>query len=164
MTQREDFTDDEWYRLRSAPWQAAMGVIEVDPSGGLAEGRELGAVQAELAARQFDEDLIGLVTRDLLDQDKLADDDAPPAGATAAAAESATAERFPDLVVEAMAAVRDLLDAKAPGESEAFRVWLLALASAAAEAGREGFAGVAGPRVSDDEAAYLDRLRTALGL
>jgi hypothetical protein len=166
MTAREDFTDDEWYRLRSAPWEAAMGVIEVDPSGGIAEGRELEAVQAELAAKQFDEGLIGLVVRDLLDLDAgVLDEEVAPAGPTAAAAESTTAgDDFPDLVVVAMTAVREILDAKAPGESEVFRTWLVKLATDAAEAGREGFAGLTGPRVSDEESGYLSRLRDALGV
>ena len=165
MTVREDFSDDEWYQLRSAPWQAAMGVIEVDPSGGIAGGHEIEAVEAELAASQFEENLIGLVTRDLLDLDgPVDDDDRPSAGPTAAAAESVEAgESFPDRVIEAMTAVRAVLDAKAPDESAAFRSWLVGVAAAAAEAGREGFAGLAGPKVSDDEAGYLDRLREALG-
>src|SRR5262245_53522868 len=76
MAQREDFTDDQWYRLRSAPWQAAMGVVEVDPSGSLTTGHEIEAVEAALAASQFEESLVGLVTRDLLDADKPVDDEA----------------------------------------------------------------------------------------
>ncbi len=165
MAEREDFTDDEWYLLRSAPWQAAMGVVEVDPSGSLTTGHEIEAMEAELAGSQFDENLIGLVTRDLLDADKLDENGAASAGQVAAVAEKTDAgDSFPDRVVEAMAAVRTLLDAKAPDESEAFRAWLLGLATASAEAGKEGFAGVTGPRVSDDEAGYLDRLRAALGL
>jgi hypothetical protein len=166
MTAREDFTDNEWYQLRSAPWQAAMGVIEVDPSGGITAGHEIEAVEAVLAASQFEENLIGLVTRDLLDQDgPVEDDDRPSAGPTAAAAESADeGVTFPDRVIEAMAGVRQLLDTKAPDESESFRSWLVSLATAAADAGREGFAGLTGPKVSDDEAGYLDRLRTTLGV
>jgi hypothetical protein len=37
------------------------------------------------------------------------------------------------------------------------------LATTAGEAGKEGLGGVIGPRVSEDESAYLDRLRRALG-
>jgi hypothetical protein len=89
---------------------------------------------------------------------------APSAGPTAAAQESGAAgASFPDLVIEAMAAVRQVLDAKAPGESEAFRSWLIELATAAARAGKEGFAGLTGPKVSEEESGYLARLRDALG-
>ena len=122
MTAREDFSDDEWYRLRSAPWQAAMGVVEVDPSGGIAEGREMEAVEAELAAAQFDEGLIGLVTRDLLDLDAaVIDQDVPSAGPTAAVSESSSAgEEFPDQVIVEMGEVRRVLDAKAPAGRSAW--------------------------------------------
>jgi hypothetical protein len=164
MVAREDFTDDEWFRLRSAPWQAAMGMIEVDPSGVFTSGRELEAVEAELGAAQFDEGLIGLVTRDVLDQDRVVGEDKPEAGPSAAASESAGDEGFSDEVVDAMVAVTAVLDAKvAPAEAAAFRDWLITLATAAGEAGREGLGGVIGPRVSEDESTYLDRLREALG-
>lgn len=165
VTAREDFTDDQWYRLRSAPWQAAMGVIEVDASGTLTVGRELEAVEAELAAVQFDEGLRGLVTRDLLDADKVGGEDKPSAGATAAAAAGAGEDDFPHLVIEAMAGVAEVLDDKVDAdEAVAFRQWLVRLAEAAAEAGKEGVAGLTGPKVSDAEYAYLVELRTALGL
>lgn len=166
MTAREDFTDDEWFELRSAPWRAAMGVIEVDPSGTLTTGRELEAVNAVLAAAQFDEGLIGLVTRDLLDLDppEDGDDDRPPAGAVAADEERKTDESFSDRVLDAMADLRAILDDKlTPAEAEAFRRWVLSAAEAAAEAGREGLAGLTGPTVSDEESDYLTRLRAALG-
>jgi hypothetical protein len=164
MATREDFTDDEWFRLRSAPWQAAMGMIEVDPSGVFTSGRELEAVEAELAAAQFDQGLIGLVTRDLLDQDRVVGQDKPEAGPAAAASESAGDEGFADEVIDALTAVSAVLDAKvAAAEAAAFREWLITLATTAGEAGKEGLGGVIGPRVSEDESAYLDRLRRALG-
>ncbi len=165
MTAREDFSDDEWFQLRSAPWEAAMGVIEVDPSGTFTAGREIGAVEAELAASQFDEGLIGLVTRDLLDMDAVGGEDKPNAGPTAATADALAQEGFPEHVLEMMAALNAVLDAKVePAEGAAFRAWLVRLADAAAEAGREGLAGLTGPKVSDDEATFLDRLRAALGV
>jgi hypothetical protein len=165
MSEREDFSDDEWHTLRAAVWQAPMGVIEIDPSGTITAGHEVEAVEAVLAAKQFDEGLIGLITRDLLDADAATPEDVPDAGPTNAAAEAATdLESFPDRVIDAMAEVRRVLDTKAPGESEAYRAWLFELATVAAQAGREGFAGLAGPKVSDDEAGYLQQLQDALGV
>jgi hypothetical protein len=166
MAERGDFTDDEWFELRSAPWRVAMGVIEVDPSGGLSAGRELGAVDAALAAKQFDEGLIGLVVRDLLDHDKALDDDLPSSGQTAATAEAGQGDdgAFPDRVIEVVPKLDPILAKAADGEAKDFRLWLLEVATAAAEAGREGLGGLAGPKVSDEESAYLDRLKGALGL
>ena len=48
MTSRADFSDEEWFRVRAAPWQAAMGLIEAAPTGTFATGRELRAVEEEL--------------------------------------------------------------------------------------------------------------------
>jgi hypothetical protein len=165
MPERTDFTDDEWFALRSAPWRAAMGVIEADPSGTLTTGREVEAVDAELAAAQFGEGLVGLVTRDLLDQDKVTDEDIPPAAPTAATSEAAAEDQFSDVVIGEMASLNRILDTKVdPTEAAEFRQWLVTLAVAAAEAGREGLAGLTGPKVSDTESDYLQRLRAALGV
>jgi hypothetical protein len=165
MPERTDFTDDEWFQLRSAPWRAAMGVIEADPSGTFTTGREVEAVEAELAAAQFDEGLVGLVTRDLLDQDKVTGEEKPSAAPAATTSEAAGEEGFADLVIDEMASLGEVLDRKvAPADAAAFRQWLVDLAVAAAEAGREGLAGLTGPKVSDTEADYLQRLRAALGV
>ncbi len=165
MAERSDFDDDQWFELRSAPWRVAMGVVEVDPSGGLTAGRELEAVEAALAGAQFDEGLVGLVVRDLLDQDAVTDEDVPSAGHSAAVAESAGEEEFSEHVLGQLVALNPILDGRVdPAEATAFRQWLLDLATAAAEAAREGLAGLTGPKVSDAEAAYLDRLRAVLGL
>jgi hypothetical protein len=166
MAERDDFTDDEWFELHAAPWRTAMGVIEVDPSGALTTGSEVEAVEAKLAGSQFDEGLVGLVTRDVLDLDQVGGEDKPSAGPTAAVAEAADEEGdFADRVIAAMGALNAILDAKVDAdEAAAFRRWLVEVAEAAAEAGREGLAGLTGPRVSDSESGYLDRLRTALGV
>jgi hypothetical protein len=165
MVEQSDFTDDEWFELRSAPWRAAMGVIEVDPSPSLTSGKELEAVEANLAGAQFGEGLIGLVCRAVLDLDRVGGEDKPSHGPTAARAETTEDGELPDQFLDALSALNPILDAKVdPEEAAAFRAWLVELATAAAEAGREGLAGLTGPKVSDDEAAYLDRLREALGL
>ena len=41
MIARTDFTDEQWFRLRSAPFQVATAIVEADLSGTLATGREL---------------------------------------------------------------------------------------------------------------------------
>ena len=49
-------------------------------------------------------------------------------------------------------------------EAAGVKLWLMEIAGMVAEAGREGFGGFTGPRVSDKEEAALAQLRTALGL
>lgn len=163
MTGREDFTDEEWFRVRSAPWQVAMGVVEIARSGPFTTGRELRAVEDELGRVQehgAEHDLIRVVAH------ALASDEAEAAsGGTPPDDESATDEDLPTAVLTAMAALAELLTGKVtPEEAAAYRAWLVELATKVAEAGKEGgFAGIGGRRVSQAEQAFLTDLEAALG-
>ncbi len=59
-----------------------------------------------------------------------------------------------------------VLDAKStPEEKAGFCTWLMTVANATAEAGREGgFLGIGAVRVSDQEKAALEALKQAFGL
>lgn len=162
MTSRDDFTDEEWFRVRSAPWQAAMGVIEADPSGTLATGRELHAVENALQYVRdngSDNDLIRLVAEDLAE-----DREDGPAAATTPVAEQAGVGEFPDRVLDAMRDLAPLLARTAPADAPGFAAWLVDLARAAALGAREGALGVTGPMVSDAEQVWLGRLQEVFGL
>ncbi len=160
MISRADFSDEQWYRLRSAPYEVAMAVVEVDSSGALATGRELQAVEDELERVRLDPEengLMRLVAHSLRDDGAadtgVAPDDLPDAGP------------LPERVLTVMAGLPAVLAATVePGTSAAFRSWLARIGAIAASGAREGFAGVAGPKVSDAEQAWLDRLDEALGL
>lgn len=161
MTGREAFADDEWFRLRSAPWQVAMGVVEADPSGTLSTAKELHSVDQHLS-RVWDHgsenDLVRLVAYALAEPaEKLSTgspEAVPPSEGT-----------MPDRVIAAMEQLRAVLDAKVdPAEAAGFCAWLVEIAGDTAEAAREGAAGLTGPRVSAHEAGFLARLRTTLGL
>jgi hypothetical protein len=69
-------------------------------------------------------------------------------------------------VLEELREVNELVTAKAtPQEAEAFRAWLLAVAQAAADAGKEGgFLGFGAERVSAGEQRMLEQVRAALGI
>ena len=158
MIARRDFTDEQWYRLRAAPFQVTEAVIEADPSGTLATGRELKAVEAELERVRLDpgeNSLIRLVANSLKD-DAATDPGAAPA-------DLPEDGPLPERVVTVMADLPAVLDATVDADTNAaFRTWIVRIAEIAAEATKEGFAGVAGPTVSDEEQAFLDRLREAL--
>ncbi len=157
---RQDFTDEQWYRLRSAPFQVAEAVIEADPSGSLATGRELKAFEAELERVRYDPDENGLMR---IIANSLKDDAAADTGV--APADLPEDGSLPDRVITVLGDLRGVLDATVePDANAAFRAWLLQIATLTASAAKEGFAGVAGPAVSDAEQAFLDRLQGALGL
>ncbi len=92
---------------------------------------------------------------------------------------AAAGESFPDYVKEAsapgaeqnafdtLAAAAALLDAKTtPEEGEGFKQWLLNIAAAATEAGKEGgnFLGWGAVAVNDAERAALQRMAQVLGV
>lgn len=160
MIARRDFTDEQWYRLRAAPFQVTEAVIEAAPSGTLATGRELRAVEAEFDRVRHDPEensLIRLVANSLRD-DAAADTGTAPA-------DLPEDGPLPGRVLTVLADLPAVLDATVAADTNsAFREWLVRIAEIAAGAAREGFAGVSGPTVSDEEQAFLDRLREALGL
>jgi hypothetical protein len=160
MIARTDFTDEQWFRLRSAPFQVATAIVEADLSGTLATGRELRAVEEELQRVRYDatENSLVRLVANALNEDLEPDPGEPPA-------DLPTEGSLPDRVVAAMAGLRATLEATVePSTDEAFRRWLLQIATIAATASKEGFAGITGPTVSDEEQAYLDRLSEALGV
>lgn len=160
MIARQDFTDEQWYQLRSAPFQVTEAVIEADPSGTLATGRELKAFEAELERVRYDPEengLMRLIANSLKD-DAATDTGAPPADLPE---DGSLADR----VIVVFGDLRTVLDATVePETNAAFRAWLLQLATVTASAAKEGVAGVTGPTVSEPEQAFLDRLSEALGL
>jgi hypothetical protein len=66
-----------------------------------------------------------------------------------------------DAVFEAVAKGTAAVKAKSPAEAAAYASMILSVAQAAAEASKEGgFLGIGGTRVSDDERAAIERLRS----
>jgi hypothetical protein len=67
-----------------------------------------------------------------------------------------------------LAGLRELaaiLDARAPDDAAAFKVWLISVSEKVAEASTEGgFLGFGGVQISDAERATLDDIAAALGV
>jgi len=158
MIARRDFSDELWYRLRSAPFQVTEAVIQVDPSGTLATGRELKAVEAELERVRYDPEensLIRLVANSLKD-DAATDTGTPPA-------DLPEDGPLPERVLATLGELPAVLGANVEADTDvAFRAWLVQIGTIAATAAKEGFAGLAGERISEAEQAWLDRLAEAL--
>jgi hypothetical protein len=73
-----------------------------------------------------------------------------------------------DCVQRSLASLREvsaILDAKAPGDAAAFKIWLRNISQKVAEAAVEGsFLGFSGVRVSDAETATILEIDKALGV
>jgi hypothetical protein len=158
MTGRADFTDEEWERIRRAPFVAGMALTIADPGGPIEISKEGMATIRAATVPPSQEELLSAVALDIqaaLQQKQNPAKDFKPSSAPTAAAEILDELRGVDAIVSAKAT---------PEEADAFRDWLIATAQAAADAAKEGgFMGFGAERVSQGEQEMLDQIRAALG-
>jgi hypothetical protein len=155
MTERSDFTDEEWERLGRAPLVAAMAISIADPGGPIEAIKETSAaLQTVLeAAREGGYgDLVHAVAHDVAEKAQHRRN--PMAGFRPTGADAR------EQILAELRAVNALLVAKTtPEEREQFRDWLRAAAQRAALAAKEGgFLGFGAERVSEGEQQMLDQL------
>jgi hypothetical protein len=153
MTAKQDFTDEEWTRIRRAPLVAGVAIALADPGGPIELAKETMASLRSATLPPSQEELLASVALDVqaLTQHKqnLLGDFKPKNG---------------QQVLDELRGVNELVTAKATSEeAEAFRRWLVAAAQAAADAAKEGgFMGFGGEQVSAGEEQMLDQVRAAL--
>ena len=158
MTSKSDFTEEEWVRVRRAPFVAGMAISLADPGGPIELAKEsMGAVKTATNPPSR-EQLLTDVALDIQSmtqqrQNPLSDfkvTDAAQAG---------------QQILDELRAVKELVTAKAtPEEASAFGQWLAASAQAAADAAKEGgFLGFGATQISDGEKDMLDKVRSAVG-
>ena len=158
MAGKTDFTDEEWARLKRAPFIAGMAISLADPGGPIEAVKETTAtlktvVGAEDGSRgPFVGALAGEVSADAKAR-KSPLRDFKPKGALAG-----------QEILDELAAVNAIVSAKArPEEADAYRGWLKDAAQEAADAAKEGgFLGFHATRVSEGEQQMLDKLDGAL--
>jgi hypothetical protein len=155
MTAKQDFTEEEWTRIRRAPLVAGVAIALADPGGPIELAKETMASLRSSTLPPSQEELLASVALDVqaMTQHKqnLLGDFKPKNG---------------QQVLDELRGVNELVTAKAtPEEAEAFRRWLVAAAQAAADAAKEGgFMGFGGEQVSAGEQRMLDQVRGALGM
>ena len=157
MTSKSDFTEEEWVRVRRAPFVAGMAISLADPGGPIEMAKESMAAVKTATNPPSREQLLADVALDIQSmtqqrQNPLSDfkvTDAAQAG---------------QQILDELRAVKELVTAKAtPEEASAFGQWLAASAQAAADAAKEGgFLGFGGVKVSESEKATLAEISVAL--
>ena len=159
MTSQADFTDEEWTRLKRAPFLAGMAISLADPGGPIEAFKETSAtLRAVLdAAERGSGDLVEEIAQDVRDQARERKN--PLAGFKPSSGATAGVE-----ILDELKEVNRLVSEKATtDEAEAVRAWLLAVAQGAADAAKEGgFMGFHAERVSEGEQRMLDQLSGAL--
>jgi len=157
MTGKEAFSDEEWDRVRRAPFVVGMALTIADPGGPIEISKEGMATIRSATVPPSQEELLAAVALDIqsmIQQKHNPAKDFKPTSAPTAAAE----------ILDELRAVDGIVAAKAtPEETDAFREWLIVTAQAAADAAKEGgFMGFGAERVSAVEQAMLDKIRSAL--
>jgi hypothetical protein len=162
MTSKTDFTDEEWTRLKRAPFVAGMAISLADPGGPIEAVKETMAT-LKTVLRAAEEggrgELVDAIARDAADDARQRK--SPLAGFKPGKGATAGVE-----IIDELGEVNRLVSHKAtPEDAAAVREWLLAAAQEAANAAKEGgFLGFRAERVSEGEQRMLDSLSDVLGV
>jgi hypothetical protein len=159
MTTKADFTDEEWTRLKRAPFVAGMAISLADPGGPIEAVKETAATLKTVTAAEAGDrgELAQAIARDAVAEARERKN--PLGGFRPSKGPTAGVE-----ILDELREVNRVLSAKAAAEdADAVREWLLAAAQEAANAAKEGgFLGFHAERVSKGEQDMLDRLRDVL--
>jgi hypothetical protein len=119
MTSKGDYTDEEWIRLRRAPFVAGMAITIADPGGPIEMAKESFATLKAASAPSSQHELLVAVSEDI---QSMAREKKNPIGGFKPDS-SALAAKY---VLDELRAVNEVMSAKAtPEEADAFRGWLL---------------------------------------
>jgi hypothetical protein len=159
MTSKADFNEEEWTRLKRAPFIAGMAISLADPGGPIELVKETAATlrtvvgAAETGGRG---ELVDAIARDVAEDSRRRTN--PLHGFKASGALAGQE------ILEELAAVNRIVSEKAtPEEAAAYREWLKTAAQEAADAAKEGgFLGFHAERVSEGEQRMLDKLAEVL--
>jgi hypothetical protein len=164
MTDKSNFTPDEWKLLLESMMMAGIAVSAAEPSGLWGLLKESFASGAELVAVKQDAKANPLIKA-------VVDDFGTPQGRSIARdgvkeklAGSKPAE-IKAKCIETLGQAAAIVDAKAPEDAGAFKGWLRRISQHVAEAAKEGgFLGVGGVPVSEAEKATLTEISNVLKL
>ena len=157
MTSKSDFAEDEWTRVKRAPFVAGMAISLADPGGPIEAIREIAATLKTVTGATQAGGLVGAVATEVTEEARQRQ--SPLAGFKPKGALAGQE------ILDELRGVNAIVTEKATQtDADAYRAWLHAAAREAAEAAKEGgFLGFHAERVSEGEQRMLDSLREALG-
>lgn len=159
MTTKSDFTEEEWVRIRRAPFVAGMAISLADPGGPIEMAKETIATVKSAANPPSREHLLAEIA---LDIQSMTQQKQNPLGDYRVT----DGKRAGQQILDELRSVQQIVASKAtPEEATAFSQWLVATAQSAADAAKEGgFMGFRAEQVSQGEKSMLDQVRSALGI
>jgi len=164
MTDKSNFTSDEWKLLLESVMMAGIAVTEADPNGLWGMLRESTASARALVQAQLDPRSGPLIKAVVGDFQTPQGQSIAAGGLNEKLAGRSPAERNAQCI-ETLREAGALIDSKAPDDAPAFKGWLRDISQHVAEASKEGgFLGIGGVLVSDAEKATLTQISSALGL
>ena len=148
MTGKADFSEEEWDLILEAPPAAGLLVITSDRGGSIRESFSMAKSYAEARQQHGDSELLDEIVNAKPEVDR-----------TRAHSPEELKERSLQHLRDAVALLRQ----KASDEEvEEYRKFIVGLAHRVAEARKEGFLGIGGERVSEDEQAAIGEIEAAL--
>jgi len=164
MTNKSNFTPDEWKLLLESVMMAGVAVSAADPSGlwgllkeSFVEGQTLVAAKTDPTMKP----LIKAVVADF----ETAQGRSIARGAMKEKLGGLKPTEITAKCIETLGQAGALVDAKAPDDAAAFKTWLCQISRHVAEASKEGgLFSSGGTPVSDKETATLQEISSALKL
>lgn len=149
MTGKADFTDEEWKTVLEAPPSAGLLVIASDRGGSIRETFSMAKAYTEARKQHGESELL---------------DDLVNAKPEMDHTRYHSPEELKAACLKHLSDGVSLLNEKAtPDEVEEYKKFIVGLANRVAEARKEGFMGLSGDRVSDDERGAIEEIEAALG-
>jgi hypothetical protein len=149
VTGKADFSEGEWRQVLEGPTSAGLIVIASDRGGSIRETFSMAKAYAEARQQHGESELLDEIVAAKPEMDR-----------TRAPSPEQLKEHSLQNIRDAIA----ILEGKATDEEVAeYRKFVLGLAERVAEARKEGFLGLGGERVSDEERAAISEIENALG-
>jgi hypothetical protein len=164
MTDKSNFTSDEWKLLLESVMMAGVAVTAAEPSGLWGLLKESFASGTALVTAKMDPGSNALIKAVVADFETAQGRSTARDGLKEKLTGSKPAE-IKAKCIETLRQAGAVVDARAPGDSATFKGWLRQISQRVAEASKEGgFLGIGGVPVSEAETATLAEISSALRL
>jgi hypothetical protein len=162
MTTQEAFTAEEWTQMETAPIYAGMGIIAADPAvtSIFKETAAMAKALVQSPVPAGSDELVGSLVAEYQKKVENKEKFEEPQF------ETKDPEVIMQQIYEYVGGAAAIVDEKATAaEAQGYKEWLMTVAQAVAEAGKEGgFLGFGAVRVSEQEEIVLENYRKTLGL
>jgi hypothetical protein len=148
VTTKADFTEEEWKTILEAPPSAGFLVIISDRGGSIRETFSMASAYTEARKQHGESELLDEIVSTKPETDH-----------TRAGSQEELKQHNLDNIRQAMTVLKTKATEQ---EVEEFRKFVSGLAEKVAEARKEGFLGLSGERVSDEERAAVQEIEAAL--